>query len=485
MTDGLRTPPSPTAAAYHERPFPRDPGRWKKERTRALRTGHIRDNTCSPACQPVLVHERTSWGWLAWTVPGDGTLPEVPHQIGVLTPAATRTQRLALRWLARRPAQRIAFDTVPASLRFSAAAVALISVIVALLAMHHGAPVDVVLPAMLLAPLLAEHLPNRLDARAGEHVRRVEGVHACRYLQRLATLHTGLVQAAAGSDRYELRRSAEVGQGLLWDAAGLLQTHDARLACKDLITLERLMLQLADQVTQIIERTAREDAAADADQTRAPGRHPGPYPTGLRPMTPGPTPSTSHRKETASMPQLQPDSSQAARTADVYLLFAHEPYYPDSAAGEINTTVVAADSLLHPRVRQPDGARIHASLTQGRRPGEIVPLSTLTHELDAGARWHEVGDWEGITEDLLQLIRDQDCDALSMGLPLIARALLCAGPNSQVVRAHVGDTSRLTAYGPDDRGTVLAEIDKVLTPLVAERALWPGNDLIPPLSHRS
>jgi hypothetical protein len=165
-------------------------------------------------------------------------------------------------------------------------------------------------------------------------------------------------------------------------------------------------------------------------------------------------------------------------------LFAHEPYYP-AAGQEINTTIVAAASLLHPRVRQPDGARIHDRLVHGRRPGEIVPLSTLTHELDAGARWPEVGDWEGVTDDVLQLVRGHACDALSLGLPLIARALLCAGPNSQVVRAHVGDTSRLTAYGPDDRGTILAEIDKVLTPLVAERALWPGDDLLPSLSHRS
>lgn len=39
------------------------------------------------------------------------------------------------------------------------------------------------------------------------------------------------------------------------------------------------------------------------------------------------------------------------------MLFAHEAYYP-AAAQEINTPLVAAASLLHPRVRQPDGARI-------------------------------------------------------------------------------------------------------------------------------
>jgi hypothetical protein len=82
----------------------------------------------------VLVYERTRWGWLAWTVPGDGSPPQVPHQIGVLTPAATRVQRLALRWLTRRPAQRIALSGIPASLRISVAAVTLISLLTGLFA---------------------------------------------------------------------------------------------------------------------------------------------------------------------------------------------------------------------------------------------------------------------------------------------------------------------------------------------------------------
>jgi hypothetical protein len=291
VTQPLPTPPH-TAAAHHQRPVTREPGRWEKESTRALRTGHVRDSTCSAACQLVLVHERTSWGWRAWTVPADGTLPEIPHQIGVLTPAATRTQRLALCWLTRRPARHI-LDTVPGSLRFFAAAVALISVTIGLLAMRHGVPTGVALPAMLLAPLLAEYLPGWLDARADEHVRKVEGDVACRYLQRLATLHTSLVQAAEVSDRYELRRSVEVGHNLLWDAAGLLQTHDTLSASEGLITRERLMLQLAEQVAQIIERSPRAGAAGGADPREA-GRPLGPYPPNAGPTTPRATPS-QHR----------------------------------------------------------------------------------------------------------------------------------------------------------------------------------------------
>jgi hypothetical protein len=163
----------------------------------------------------------------------------------------------------------------------------------------------------------------------------------------------------------------------------------------------------------------------------------------------------------------------------VYLLFAHEPYYP-APAREINTTVVAAASLLHPRVRQPDGARIHDRLTRGRRPGEIVPLATLTHELDGGALWPLIGDWEGVTHDVLELISARDCDALSLGLPAISRVLVCAGPRS-TVRAWVPAAGRYRAYGPADRIEVLVEVGRQLAWAEAGTVLWPGDGLLPPL----
>ncbi|WP_405933696.1 hypothetical protein [Streptomyces sp. NBC_00827] len=482
MTDTFRTPP-PTATAHHQRPFTRDPDRWEKECSRALRTGHVRDHACTAECELVLVHERTPWGWLAWTVPAD-LKPEIPHQIGVLTPAATRIQRLALRWLTRRPAQRIALDAVPGSLRLSAAAAALISLLAGLFAMCRGVPGDVALPAMLLAPLFAEHLPGRLDARAREHVRSVEGDGACRYLQRLAALHTSIVQAAAGSDQYELRRSAEIGHHLLWDAASLLQTQDTRLASAGLIARERLMLQLADQVAQILRRTA-EDGTADADQTRKPGQPLGPYPPGVRQTT---HPAPRHAPEApllkGTLLMAQPEPGTAARTPDVYLLFAHEPYYPGPGTQEVNTTVVAADSLLHPQVCQPDGARVHGLLTQGRQPGEIVPLATLTHELNGGADWPTVGDWERVTTDMVQLVRSGDCDALSLGLPEVARALVCVGPHSHV-RAYDAAADDFSAYGPAERAAVLTEVGMFLTGIATERPLWPGDGLLPPLCQRT
>jgi hypothetical protein len=176
------------------------------------------------------------------------------------------------------------------------------------------------------------------------------------------------------------------------------------------------------------------------------------------------------------MPRPRP-----ACATDVYLLFAHEPSYP-LAPQEVNTSLVAAASLLHPRVRQPDGARIHHLLTRGRRPGEIVPLSTLTDELDGGARWPEVGDWEAVTADLLQLIRGRDCDALSLGLPATARALVCAGPRCAVLARDPRKAGGYRQYGPADRIKVLLAIGKQLAWAEAGSPLWPGDGLLPALA---
>ncbi|MFI6567122.1 hypothetical protein [Streptomyces sp. NPDC050534] len=481
MTDTRPTPPS-AAAAHHERPFTDAPGRWEKERGRALRTGHLPGHTCTAACEPVLVVERTGWGWLAWPVPQDGGTPEHPQQMGVLTPAATRAQHLALRWLTRRPARHIARATLPGSVRLSTACAALFSLLTAVFAARHGLPIGVVLPAMFLAPLLAEHLPDRLDALSRDHVRTVDGDGPCRYLQRLAALHTCLVRAAAGSTRYEVRRSAEIGRQLLWDAAGLLQTQDPRSPSAELIARKRLMLQLVHQVSQMLPHTA--DAATatapGAHDACTPGRSLGPNPFGARPAThpaPRPAPTPPLQKGPSPVPHTAP---RQAAALDVYLLFAHEPYYP-AAAREINATVVAAACLLHPRVRQPDGARIHARLVHGRRPGEIVPLSTLSHELDGGARWPQVADWQTVTEDLLQVIRDHDCDALGLGLPEIARALVCVGPHSEI-RSVDSTSGAPRVYGPRDRLAVLVEVGRQLAWAEAGCPLWPGDGLLPPIN---
>ena len=468
----MTEPPCPPAAP-RLRPFADNPARWDAERSFALQEAWIADGTgsSSAADEPYLVHERTGWGWLAWTVPADGSMPEQPHQIGVLPPSATWTDRLAARWLTRRPAGRMALHaTSRGSLRYSA--VAVIGCLAAVDAIARGVHLGIAVPvALLAAPLLADHLPDRLDMRARRRVRIVQGTAATGYLKRLAVLQTGLLRAASGNDRYEVRRSAEVGQQLLWDAADLLQTQDNIAASAGLIAREQLMLQLTHQVAQILTPAAG-DNIPRGNQATALVLAVAPFSPGVRMMTrplPRHAPPSPPQKGSSLMPQT--DSRHPV--GNVYLLFAHEPYYPDPA-WEINTTVVSADSLLHPRVPQPDGARIH-TLLQARQPGEIVPLSTLTHELDGGARWKEVGDWEAVTENLLQLVRERDCDALSLGLPELSRALLCAAPHTEV--RTVGST-----YGPTDRTEVLAQVGRQLAWAEAGSPLWPGDNLLPPIN---
>ncbi|MEU4507413.1 hypothetical protein [Streptomyces sp. NPDC024089] len=241
---------SPTARGAQQLvPFARHPQRWERERTRAARRGHV----CGDAgCDPVLIRERTRWGWLDWTVPADGNLPDQPYRIAVLTPNATRTQRLGLRWLARLPGRRIEIGAV--ELRTATVVVMVLGLAAAALAAPCGAPLSIVLSAAAVASMLVEHLPDRIDDRIGENVRIVEAEAGCRYLQRISALYTDIVRAAAGSKRYELRRAVEIGHHQLFDIADLLQQHDTRSISSMLIARERLMLQLAAQAVGMPRR---------------------------------------------------------------------------------------------------------------------------------------------------------------------------------------------------------------------------------------
>ncbi|MFD9463139.1 hypothetical protein [Streptomyces sp. NPDC060027] len=465
----MTTPALPISGIAHRlSPFGQQPKRWEKKRSRAVRGGHVCSGSgCEASYEPVLIREQAGWGWIDWSVPADGSLPEQPHRIAVFTPVATRTQRLCLRWLARSSARRIRLG--PVAVRTAAAAVAVLALLAAVLAILQGVPFVLVLPTSALAPLLVEHLSDPLEARAGENVRIVEAEAACRYLQRLAALHAGLVRAAAGSDHPEVGHAVETGHHQLFDTADLLQRHDTRSASGEFIAREQLMLQLAVQTRHIVAPT--QGGAASVRHDRADVPEPlGPYP-------PRPRHPASHSTPIAPMKEepLMPQDGPEELARQVYLLFAHEAYYP-AAAQEINTSLVVAASLLHPRVRQPDGARIYDRLTRGRRPGEIVPLSTLSHELDGGARWPEVGDWEAVTADLLQMIQGGACDALSLGLPNLARALVCSGPHSRV-QAYDPAVGRHRTWGPADRIEVLVEVGRQLALAEAGRALWPGDGL--------
>ncbi|MER7982427.1 hypothetical protein [Streptomyces sp. NPDC095817] len=472
----------PAVEPQTPRPYANNPRQWQTERSRALRIGHRRNRACSPGCPHVLINERTRWGWLTWAAPTDGTLPAVPHLISVLDPTATRIQRQAVLWLTRRPARRVALHPrTRGNARLGAFAVTLASLAAALLLLVHGAPWDVILPAVLLAPMLADRLPGYLDARAWQHVRTVHGDAAVHYLQRLTALQTVLTRAATRTDRHELLRPAEIGQHVLWDAAGLLQDQDTRSASAALIARERLMVQLADQVTSALTRLSGPTAPGQHRTSVSPL---GPYPPAPCPSIERGRQAAAHATSTEKGSPLMPQSDDTAHgETDVFLLFAHEPYYPDNGPQEINTTVVSAATLLHPQVKQPDGARIHALLTHGRRPGTVVPLSTLTHELGGGANWPQVGDFERVTQDVLLLVQQQRCDALSLGLPSLERALVCIGPGThQEVRIFDSTTGDSITHGQADRAAVLDEVQGILTAIKPERPLWPGDHLLPPLS---
>ncbi|MFJ2397449.1 hypothetical protein ACIOTI_32485 [Streptomyces sp. NPDC087843] len=311
---------SPAADPQSPRPFADDPRRWETERSRALRTSHRRDDGCPPDCRHVLINERARWGWLAWTVPTDGTLPAIPHLISVLDPAATRIERLAVRWLTRRPARRIALHpSIPWALRLWVFAVTLASLAAGLLVVVHGAPWDVILPAVLVAPMLADRLPGNLDAQARQHVRTIRGDAAVRYLQRLTALQTVLTRADTRTDRHDLPRPAEIGQHVLWDAAGLLHDQDTLTASAALIARERLMVQLADQVTSTLTRPANPTTQG---QRHAPAGPLGPYPPAPHPpMGQGhqTTYGTSHQKGSPLMRCASPPThaGSAEQTSSV------------------------------------------------------------------------------------------------------------------------------------------------------------------------
>ncbi|MFD5818359.1 hypothetical protein [Streptomyces sp. NPDC127038] len=175
------------------------------------------------------------------------------------------------------------------------------------------------------------------------------------------------------------------------------------------------------------------------------------------------------------MSDSQHGPQQAA--SEVYLLFAHEAYFPWTGAQEVNTSLVAAASLLHPHVLQPDGMQIYDRLTRGRRLGEIVPLATLTYELGGGAAWPRVGAWETVTRDLLRLIGGGGCDALSLNLSVHDRTLVCCGPHS-TLRSYDGELGEYRTYGPADRDEVLVSIGRELARVEAGCALWPGDNLV-------
>lgn len=171
------------------------------------------------------------------------------------------------------------------------------------------------------------------------------------------------------------------------------------------------------------------------------------------------------------------------RCSDVYFLTLHEPYASPRHPVPINATIVHAATLLHPALPQPDGGMIYRCLTEfpGRTPGCVVPLSTLTFELNGGELWPKVGDWERVVAHLVVLSRKGACDAVPMGLPGDTAALLANGPHTQ-----------LTVFQPDGseqlldgrhRQQRLDELTAGVRGFVAQGEFWPGSNLVAPPGH--
>jgi hypothetical protein len=172
-------------------------------------------------------------------------------------------------------------------------------------------------------------------------------------------------------------------------------------------------------------------------------------------------------------------------TKDVHFLALHEPYTSPQHPVPINATIVHALTLLHPMVPQPDGGMIFRCLTEfpDRKPGCVVPMSTLTFELDGGRLWPQIGDWEAVTHAVASLAQKQYCDALSLGLGPRAQTLLANGPQTEVT-FHNGKSSELA--GRYERQAELDDLEQRVSEFVMRGPFFPGNDLVkPPTNPRS
>lgn len=165
---------------------------------------------------------------------------------------------------------------------------------------------------------------------------------------------------------------------------------------------------------------------------------------------------------------------------DVYFLTLHDPYETSDHPVPINATIVHALTLLHPAVPQPDGGRMYRCLTEfpGRTPGCLVPLSTVTFELCGGQWWDQIGGWEAVSKALVFLSRAKECDAMPLGLPQVAAALLANGPNTKLTFYSTDGTS--FQEGGAERKLHLLDLTRHVQAFASQRAFWPGNDLVEP-----
>ncbi|GGV52518.1 hypothetical protein [Streptomyces spectabilis] len=211
--------PNPHTTNTGPRPFADQPHRLQQALHQARRT---------PFTVQEHLDEHTAWGWMRWALPddpwfADGDLPL--RQIGIRPPDPTLRDRCAYRWLTRRAPARIELDhggSVTAT-TLTAALAALVGLVAAL---KHGIPAGIALPLTILLPLLADHLPARLDARARRYVRTIDQPAAVARLRPLIAWHIQINQTARHHPTAEQRHAARLSHRALWQLAALL-THPA------------------------------------------------------------------------------------------------------------------------------------------------------------------------------------------------------------------------------------------------------------------
>ena len=166
---------------------------------------------------------------------------------------------------------------------------------------------------------------------------------------------------------------------------------------------------------------------------------------------------------------------------EIYLFTLHQPYESHDHPVPINATIVHAKTLLHPQVPQPDGGRIYRCLTEfpGRSTGCIVPVSTLTAELNGGLFWPLVADWERVVEAVIRLSRGRFCDAMPLGLPTDLAGSLSSGPDATLTVYY---QDRHEIRGPEERQALLRQLEHSLRGIVGQQPFWPGDDLLEPPS---
>src|SRR6266702_2935721 len=99
---------------------------------------------------------------------------------------------------------------------------------------------------------------------------------------------------------------------------------------------------------------------------------------------------------------VAPPGAARPDATDIWLLLVSDAHLGRTTGAAGRALVVAARTLAHPKLRQPDGTRLAELVVTapGRNPHDLVFLSDVAAELAASdADFATVGqDWEGVLE---------------------------------------------------------------------------------------